>query len=119
MRSPLRGRQGLEGLLSHPSQRAFYAPRLAGYGFRTSFDSGVQIMFSAGDWVQSLVDVTEEDFMGHAVWYHAHPNAIGHVLEVLEDGWLLIFFERTETISACLPEEIKRLGDAQVGRVQF
>ena len=67
------------------------------------------MIFEIGDWVQAGDEINEPDFMGQAVWTHARKNAIGHVLEVLDDGMVNVFWERSGTVTVCHPSEIVRL----------
>jgi hypothetical protein len=68
-----------------------------------------------GDWVQALTVETEADFRGEAVWTHAKPGYVGHVVGV--DGpWITVTFERTGTTTDCHVEDLRWLCHADAGR---
>lgn len=70
-----------------------------------------------GDWVQAVSDITEAGFAGQSCFFHARRGGIGHVIELLDTGTAaLVFFERSGTISLCDVSELRRLGNAEVGR---
>ncbi len=73
-----------------------------------------------GDWVQAVEEIAEEDFMGEGTFIHAREGGIGHILDLTDDPESVnVYFERTGTVSVCHVSEIKRLGDADVGRFFF
>jgi hypothetical protein len=69
-----------------------------------------------GDWVQAVVKITEADFMGTKLWTHAESGGIGHVIGVIDENCVDVFFERTETGTICFVHEVKRLCSAEEGR---
>jgi hypothetical protein len=69
-----------------------------------------------GDWVQAVARIAEVDFMGVKLWVHAEPGGIGHVIEVIDENCVDVFFERTETGTICFTHEVKRLCSAEEGR---
>ncbi len=69
-----------------------------------------------GDMVQAVEAISEENFNGFTLWTHAASGDLGRVLDVLADGSINVHFERTGTITVCLPEEVRFLGDAETGR---
>jgi hypothetical protein len=68
-----------------------------------------------GDWTQAREIIREDHgpLKGHV---HARVGGVGHVLEVLEDGWLNVYWERAGSISICHESEVSRLCGAGVGR---
>lgn len=80
-------------------------------------EDNLSTRYEVGDWVQAREEVTENHFNGAELWIHAHDGAVGHVLEVLEDGEAInVFWERSQTVTICHPCEIIRLCGAEAGR---
>lgn len=73
--------------------------------------------YTVGDWVQATRSIIEEGFFDsdgveHLRWEHAARGALGHVVD-FEEGFPIVFFERSKTTTLVDPAEVKFLCHAQ------
>ena len=58
--------------------------------------------------VTAVDPIIEDDFLGDDdVFVHANPGESGRILEVLDEDWVLVRFDRTETVTICRTLELK------------
>lgn len=71
------------------------------------------MVFSVGDWVQAKEQVVEEDCPELVL---AEQGGVGHVLEVIDQAAVNVFWERTGTVTIMDTDLLCWLGDARTGK---